>query len=268
MPESGANQSQSSKPAQLQELTSSKSNCLSIVIPVWREPREKLVALVDSLQKARSEWGFDSVAYLVYDTVDDPSVTIIHELAAESGREWLHGLHNTVGRGYGNALRAGFFHVKTGPLLVTMADLSDDLSTVAELMRLHQAGAKIVCPCRYMPGGGQCGSGFLKRILAQGGSWLLHKTGFPVRDVSNNFRLYDTALVNEILNKPDPESSTGPAIALELTVKAWLRGETVVETPTVWRGDKDESSSFSIRKILPAYMKWVWVALRNKPQSH
>jgi len=253
-------------PAEQQSPVDSASTpSLSVVVPVWRESREKLVALVDTLQRARVLWPFDSAVYLVYDTEDDPSVPVIRDLCAASGREWLHGLHNTVGRGYANALRAGFRHVKTGPLLVTMADLSDDLSTVPELIRLYAEGATVVCPCRYMPGGGQTGSGWIKQVLAYGGSRLLHATGFPVRDVSNNFRLYDAALINAILDEPDPDASTGPAIALELTVKAWLRKSVVVETPTVWRGVKGEASSFSLRKILPAYLKWVWVALRNKP---
>ncbi len=62
-------------------------------------------------------------------------------------------MKNDVGRGVVGAIRTGFNQVEHGPVLVVMADLSDDLSQVDAMLDQYRQGYKVVVGSRYMPGG-------------------------------------------------------------------------------------------------------------------
>ena len=126
------------------------------------------------------------------------------------------------GRGVVAAIRTGFQEVGHGPALVIMADLSDDLRIVPRMLDLYRRGYRIVCPSRYVRGGSQsAGRGSSALLSRTAGVSLRLLAGFPTHDATNNFRLYDAALVNEL----GIESTGGFELALELTAKAFRRGE-------------------------------------------
>src|SRR5207248_7908103 len=115
-----------------------------------------------------------------------------------------------------------------------------------------------VCPSRYCAQGRQIGGPWLKRTLSRlAGISLSLAVRFPTRDATNNFRLYDAALVNEL----GIESAGGFELALELTAKAFRRGERIAEVPTTWRDRVAGESRFKIRKWLPKYAYWFGYAL-------
>ncbi len=60
---------------------------------------------------------------------------------------------NNVRRGVVGAVRAGFNQVKSGPVLVIMADLSDDLAKVDQMVDYYRQGYQVVAGSCYMPGG-------------------------------------------------------------------------------------------------------------------
>src|SRR5205823_8400709 len=143
-------------------------------------------------------------------------------------RPWLRLVRNE-GKGVVGALRTGFRVAATGPALVVMADLSDDLSGVPRMLELYRAGARVVCPSRYCARGRQIGGPWLKKTLSRlAGISLNLAVRFPTRDATNNFRLYDAALVNELRI----ESKGGFELALELTAKAFRLGVKIAEEPT------------------------------------
>ena len=158
-----------------------------------------------------------------------------------------------------NALKSGFDQVKSGPCLVVMGDLSDDLGIVDGMLEKYKEGFKVVCGSRYMEGGRQEGGPLLKRTL----SWLagvtLHRFfRFPVHDVTNNFKLYDKALLEEITL----ESRGGFELAMEITVKAFKKGYPICEIPAVWKDRTAGQSHFKLFKWLPHYLKWYFFAIR------
>jgi hypothetical protein len=159
---------------------------------------------------------------------------------------------NREGRGVVGALRTGFETVAEGPALVVMADLSDDLSSVAQMRRLYDGGYQVVCPSRYMHGGKQLGGPLMKRLLSRVAGWSLWLMGFPTHDATNNFRLYDAALVRQL----GIASTGGFELALELTAKANRAGVAIAEVPTVWRDRTAGESRFNLRKWLPKYLYW------------
>lgn len=194
--------------------------------------------------------------YVVYDVNDDTTVPVARTLAAD--RPWLRLIKNDLGRGVVAALRAGFAVVPSGPVVVVMADLSDDLRVIPAMLSLYRQGYRIVCPSRYMPGGRQVGGPLLKRALSRlAGLSLRLLVGFPTHDATNNFRLYDAELVREL----GIESTGGFEVALELTAKAFRRGEPIAEVPATWRHRTAGRSGFRLLQWLPSYLRWYRYAL-------
>ncbi|MBX7165448.1 MAG: glycosyltransferase [Pirellulales bacterium] len=226
---------------------------LALIVPVFNEAENfpRLIAEVE----AHVPQPF--LLHMVYDFDADTTVPVARELAAT--RPWLRLVKNDLGRGAVNAIRAGFQAVGSGPALVVMADLSDDLTIVPRLLELYGQGFRIVCPSRYARGGRQIGGPWLKRTLSRtAGVSLWYLAGLPTHDATNNFRLYDAALVNEL----GIESTGGFELALELTAKAFRRGERITEVPTTWRDRTAGESRFRLWKWLPKYLKWYWYALK------
>ena len=224
---------------------------LSLIVPVYNEA-DNFPNLVREVERLVPR---PFTLYTVYDFDADTTVPVARELAAT--RPWLRLVRNR-GKGVVGALRTGFAVVGSGPALVVMADLSDDLRGVPRMLELYRAGARVVCPSRYCAQGRQIGGPWLKKTLSRlAGISLNLAVRFPTRDATNNFRLYDAALVNEL----GIESAGGFELALELTAKAFRRGERIAEVPTVWRDRVAGESRFKLRKWLPKYAYWYGYAL-------
>lgn len=232
--------------------TSQVRNVLTLIVPVFNE-HENFPRLVSQVEQYVPH-PFRML--VVHDSDEDTTLPVARELAAD--RPWLELVRNDFGRGPANAIRSGFAAAQEGPALVVMADLSDDLSRVPELLRLYRGGYRIVCPSRYMRGGRQDGGPWLKRTMSRvAGLSLCWLARFPTHDATNNFRLYDAALVNEL----GIESRRGFEIALELTAKAFARGVPITEVPATWTDRTAGQSNFRVIRWLPKYLKWYWYAL-------
>ena len=60
------------------------------------------------------------------------------------------------------------------------------------------------------------------------------------------------------------ESEAGFELALELTIKATSLNRRVAEVPTTWRDRTAGQSNFKLRKWLPHYLHWYFVAFRHR----
>src|SRR5690348_17106380 len=123
-------------------------NRLSIVIPVYNEAAnfENLWAELSSSLK------HDFAAYVIYDTDEDNTVPVVNKIMAR-GDTRLRPIKNQRGRGVVAAIMTGFDVAPDGPVLVVMADLSDDLAQVDRMMELYEQGFHVVVGSRYMKGG-------------------------------------------------------------------------------------------------------------------
>jgi glycosyltransferase involved in cell wall biosynthesis len=229
---------------------------LTIVIPVYNEGAN-FSALWQSLrQQVRS--GF--TALVVYDFPQDNTVPVVQQIMAR-GETALRLLPNRVGRGVVGAIRTGFQEVEHGPVLVVMADLSDDLARVDEMLALYRRGYKLVAGSRYVKGGGQQGGPWLKKLLSRGAGLSLHWVrGLPVHDATNAFKMYDA----EMLRSFTIESRGGFELNLELTVKAFLAGYAMAEVPALWRDRTAGQSRFRLWSWLPRYLRWYFYAFRPR----
>jgi dolichol-phosphate mannosyltransferase len=225
---------------------------LTLIVPVYNEA-DNIRNLLTEIE-GRLSPPFQVL--IVYDFAEDTTVPVVQELMATL--PWLRLVKNDLGRGVVYALRAGFREAKQGPALVVMADLSDDLGNVEEMLRLYDQGYRVICPSRYMRGGQQIGGPLLKRWLSRLAGVSLYWLGFPTHDATNNYRMYDAELINRLTI----ESSGGFELALELTAKAFAAGAAVTEVPTTWRDRTAGESRFQMRKWLPKYLYWYLYAAR------
>jgi glycosyltransferase involved in cell wall biosynthesis len=222
----------------------------TLLVPVYNEAENfpRLLAEVDRHVPQ------PAAMLVVFDFDEDTTLPVAREAART--RPWLRLVRNE-GRGVVSALRTGFNQAPDGPVIVVMADLSDDLSIVPAMLDLYRAGHQVVCPSRYARGGRQVGGHWLKRRLSRLAGWSLWWAGFPTHDATNNFRLYDAALVREL----GIDSSGGFEVALELTAKAFRNGTHIAEIPTTWRDRTAGSSRFKLWTWLPRYLRWYVHAL-------
>lgn len=225
---------------------------LTMIVPVYNEG-ENFPRLLAEVER---DVPHPFTLHVVYDFDEDTTVPVAK--AAAETRPWLKLVKNRHGRGVVGAIRTGFDEVGDGPALVVMADLSDDLRIVPKMLDLYRQGNRIVCPSRYMKGGSQEGGPWIKRTLSRlAGLSLRYSVRFPTHDATNNFRLYDAALVREM----GIESTGGFELALELTAKAFHRGVPIAQTPTTWRDRTAGESRFQLMKWLPRYFYWYRYAL-------
>lgn len=119
---------------------------LHIITPVYNEA-DNFPALYKEIN---SKIRTPHKVVVVYDFDKDTTVPVVKKYQAKDKNLILH--KNVKGRGALNAILSGFEYVKSGPLLVTMADLSDDLRAVDKMYKEYQKGADVVCGSRYMRG--------------------------------------------------------------------------------------------------------------------
>jgi dolichol-phosphate mannosyltransferase len=216
---------------------------LTVVVPVYNE-RENFGAW---WELARPHLPDGCRVRVVHDHDDDDTLPVVAALAAAGAP--VEALRNR-GRGVFAAILAGLRSVDRGPVLVSMADLCDDLALVPRMMDEYARGATVVVASRYMPGGRQLGGPWLKGQLARWGSRSLHHlAGFPVHDASNSFRLYDAGFVRGL----DLGGGRGFEIGMQITLHAWMAGRSVVEVPCTWRDRTRGESRFRLGRWLPLY---------------
>ncbi len=215
----------------------------TVVVPVYNEGRNFRAWW----EAAERHLPAGAEVRVVYDFEEDDTVPVVRELAARGKNVTL--LKNS-GRKVLGALTTGLRSVAEGPILVSMADLSDDFAKIPAMLDAYRAGAKVVVASRYMKGGRQEGGGLLKAGLSRlGGVTLHHLAGFPAHDATNNFRLYDAGFLKTI----EFESTGGFELAFEITLKAWMNGQKVAEVPASWRDRVSGQSRFDLVKWLPKY---------------
>lgn len=236
-------------------------NRLSIIIPVYNEG-----ANFPSLWKELSgSIKADFIAYVVYDFDEDDTVPAVAKIV-EAGESRLRTVKNKRGRGVVAAIMTGFDSAPDGPVLVVMADLSDDLAQVDRMLGLYAQGYHVVVGSRYMKGGRLIGGPFFKQMLSRlAGTSLRWFRGLPTHDATNAFKIYDRAMVKSFT----VESQGGFELNLELTVKAFLGGYRITEVPATWRDRTEGQSRFRLWKWLPLYLRWYFYAFHRKlPSVH
>lgn len=231
--------------------TKMMSLALSLVVPVFHE-QENITRALELLAR---EVHVDHEVVIIYDDDSDPTVPIARECAARDARVRVVKNVHGAGRGLLNAIRTGIDVAQGDAVIVTMADVTDDVTVIDQMVRLHRQGHAIVAPSRHMRGGSKTGGPRLKSLLSRyGGVTLQVLSGLPTSDPTNAFKLFDS----EFLRRTPIESVGGFEYSLELCAKAYWAGESIAEFPTRWHERTAGTSKFKLWKWLPLYLRWYW----------
>jgi glycosyltransferase involved in cell wall biosynthesis len=229
---------------------------LTLVIPAYNEGanfKRLWHALTTSIHS-------DFTAIVVCDFDEDDTIPEVNKVI-ESGEHRLALARNEYGRGVVGAIRTGFNRIRNGPVLVIMADLSDDLTIVDAMLDLYGQGYDVVVGSRYMPGGRINGGPLLKKTMSRmAGVSLRYLRGLPTHDATNAYKIYDAAMLRQI----SIESRSGFELNLELTVKSFLAGHPIAEIPSVWTDRTAGESKFKVWRWLPHYFRWYVHAFRPR----
>ena len=106
---------------------------LTIVIPVYNEGAN----FPGLWAEMKQHLDFPFTALVAYDFDGDDTLPVAQQIIAQ-GETRLRLIKNTYGRGVVGAIRTGFDAAPPGPVLVVMADLSDDLGQVRQMLELYR----------------------------------------------------------------------------------------------------------------------------------
>jgi dolichol-phosphate mannosyltransferase len=229
---------------------------VSIVVPVYNEGE----SITEQLDKIFGSVSLTQEVLVVYDFPEDSTVPALTRYA--EGESRLRPLLNTYGRGPAKAIRFGFDHAQAPVIAVTMADGSDDVRQIDDLVRLVEDGAAVAAASRYARGGKQIGGPLLKRLLSHLAGLSLFWIGrVGTRDATNSFKAYSKNFVQRVR----VDSDAGFEIGIELVAKARRLRLPVEEIPTVWTDRQTGRSNFQLFRWIPSYLRWYLYALRARP---
>ncbi len=229
---------------------------VSIVIPVFNEPKN----IPKVLTALRQAIPVSHEILVVYDSDNDTTLPVLGQM--KKSYKNLQVVQNSIAKGPSGALRTGFKHAKAPLILVTMADLCDDLAQVRELLSLVPKKADIASPSRYSKGGQQQLKSPFKVFIPKAAGFLLRLfTGLPTNDPTNSYKLYSAKLLKTLRL----QSTESFSVTLEIVAKAYVLGYRIVEIPTVWRDRQHGKTNFNLQRSLLPYSQWFLLALlRNR----
>ena len=222
---------------------------LALIVPVYNEASNisKLV------KRTAREVKTHHRLIIVYDFDQDNTVPIVRKLQKKYSQIELVKNNCGNGRGVINAIKTGFNLVKNGAVVVIMADLADDLSSINEMYKKITQGYQVVCGSRFSPGGKKIGGPLVKSFLARLSGLLTPIfLQIPTKDITNAFKMYDIKIFDSIAI----ESQGGFELAMEIAIKAHHHGFKITEVPTVWRDRTTGKSRFKFFAWLPHYIHW------------
>ena len=232
---------------------------IDFVMPVYNEGAN----IVRALEEIDALVTLPKRVLVVYDFDGDDTLPAVR--ATGDRFPFVVLLKNTIGRGVLNAVRSGIAATTSDVVIITMADLSDDLSVVGAMVEgIRRDGFDIVCASRYMKGGRQIGGPVLKGLLSRAAGLSLYwLAGLPTHDATNAFRAYRRS----VLMETPIESEGGFEYSLEITAKAFAKGRTIAEVPSVWKDRSAGASRFRLLAWLPQYLRWYSFTLDQSRRS-
>ncbi len=226
---------------------------VDIVVPVYNDPTN-FRALYSYLQTVKTPWRM----LVVYDFPEDTTLEAVKEVAHDAR---VVAVRNES-RGALPAIKTGFKHAEAPATLLLMVDDPPEIveKIDALVVKLHETGAAVVAASRYMPGGSHTGGSALKSFLSRMAGLSMHYVlGVPIHDSTYATKLFRT----DFLHNTPIESTRGFTYAIELTLKAYLKGEPLAEVPVDWKERTSGESRFAFFGWLASYIYWyIWGAFQ------
>ena len=233
---------------------------ISVVIPAHNEEKniEKITKLLfNNFQKEINEIIF------VNDCSTDKTKVILKHLAKQNQKIVV--VNRGKNRGVGNAIIAGLKEISpiSDYVLLLDCDFIENTNNIKAMLQ-HAKNFDGIIGSRYLKKGSLKNYPLLKKIANRSFHLLIRLfLGISYIDLSNNFKLYKTSIIKQIL--PLLKSS-GFSINAETGLYPILLGFNLKEIPVIWIGRTHDmgKSNFNVLKAGPGYLKVLKEAIQLK----
>ena len=192
---------------------------LSVFFPAYNEERN-LKKTVEMAIKVVKNIAVDWEIIIVNDGSNDKTEDIAQELKNEEGRIKI--VTHKKNKGYGEALKSGFYNSKYAWIATTDADGQFDFSEITKLIDKAKKGYDVVIGFRI-----NRQDSLIRKINGLGWTWLSNLVlGINVHDVDCSFKLVKKEVIDKISHL---ESTRGGMISPELLAKAKKSGFKIAE---------------------------------------
>lgn len=229
---------------------------LSILLPV----RNEGINLRVMLRMLRGMVDVPNEVLIVHDEADDDAVPVVDSMRA--GYPHVRTIHNTLGPGVVNAIRAGVASARGRYVLIFAADEVGPVLAIDDMLALMEQGCDFVSCTRYAHGGRRLGGSVVGGALSRLANWLFHAVvGSVFTDSTTGIKMFHRELFDSLELEARP---VGWAVAFEMAIKAELAGLKLGEVPIIsidriYGGQ----STFRLGPWLLEYLRWfLWGALR------
>ena len=229
---------------------------LTILMPVHNEG----INLKNMLRILEATVDYPHEVLVVYDRPEDDSRPVVE--AMNKVYPHVRPIHNQLGRGVANAIKAGVSHARGEYILVIAADDIGPVLAIDEMIELMEEGCDLVSATRYAHGGRVYGGAKISRILSRTANMLFNfLSGSSLTDATIGIKMIRKSVFDRIVLESRP---VGWVIAFELSIKSQLAGLNLGEVPIVsinrFYGGK---SSFKPGPWIVEYSKWFLWGLKN-----
>jgi dolichol-phosphate mannosyltransferase len=230
---------------------------LTVLMPV----RNEGINLRIMLKMLRAVVEVPYEVLIVHDTPDDDSVRVLDDLPPGPP---VRAVHNTLGRGVVNAIRAGVAAAAGRYVLIFAADEVGPVLAIEDMLALMDCGCEFVSCTRYAHGGRRLGGSFVGGILSRWANRLFRwLAGSLMTDCTTGIKMFRRDQFDRFHLESRP---IGWAVAFELSIKAQLLGMSLGEVPIVsidrlYGGQ----STFRLGPWTGEYMRWfLWGLTRTR----
>jgi dolichol-phosphate mannosyltransferase len=192
---------------------------------------------------------------IVHDAPDDDSLQV---LAGSPPNAAVRAVHNTLGPGVVNALRAGVQAATGEYVLIFAADEVGPVLAIEDMLALMGEGCEFVSCTRYAHGGRRLGGSFIGGLLSRIANRLFHwMAGSVLTDCTTGIKMFRRDQFDRLHLESRP---IGWAVAFEMAIKAQMLGLSLGEVPIIsidrlYGG----TSTFRLGPWVGEYMRWfVW----------
>jgi dolichol-phosphate mannosyltransferase len=198
---------------------------LSILLPVRNEGLN--LAIMLKILKAVIDVPHEVL--VVFDHESDESRIVVDAMSLHDST--IHPVHNTLGPGIPNALRAGVARARGKYVLIFAADEVGPVLAIDDMIALMEHGCDLVSCTRYAHGGRRLGGSVIGGVLSRLANWLFRRlSGCRLTDVTTGIKMFRPELLEQLQLQARP---VGWAVAFEMGIKAQLAGLRLGEVPIV-----------------------------------
>lgn len=165
---------------------------LTITLLVYHEA-ENLKWILPEIKKRAEVLGEDEIEYLIVDSMKPTDDT--EEVCKDLGAVYI----NQEEPFYGGAMRTAFKYASKDKFMILDADGSQDIDRIPDLYaEFCRSGADVVIGSRYVKGG-RTEDSKTSQMMSHILNWFFAKVmEIDVKDVSDSFRIYNTADVKKL----------------------------------------------------------------------